>query len=101
MSTETPKRIAILGFSLETNRFAPVCGEREFRDRGLFYGGEITKDARRPAPVINGGICGFFKVMDAEGPWEPMPIVFAAAHPNGHPPPRSNRPTSCGSARWC
>ena len=78
-----PKRIAILGFNLETNRFAPVCGEREFRDRGLFRGEEITADARRPAPVINSGICGFFKAMDARGNWEPAPIVFAAAHPNG------------------
>lgn len=83
MSTETPKRIAILGFSLETNRFAPPAGEAEFRDRGLFYGEEITEDARRPAPVINGGICGFYKVMDAQGPWEPVPIAFASAHPNG------------------
>lgn len=77
------KRIAILGFSLETNRFSPVCGEKEFRDRGLFYGEAISQDARRPAPVINGGICGFYNVMDANGPWEPVPIVFAAAHPNG------------------
>lgn len=83
MTDSAPKRIAILGFSLETNRFAPVCDEKEFRDRGLFYGEEITADARRPAPVINGGICGFFKVMDAHGAWEPVPIVFAAAHPNG------------------
>jgi microcystin degradation protein MlrC len=83
MSTETQKRIAILGFSLETNRFALPCGEQEFRDRGLFYGDEITKDARRPAPLIHGGICGFVKVMDAHGPWEPVPIVFANAHPNG------------------
>lgn len=83
MSSKPLKRIAILGFSLETNRFSPICGEREFRDRGLFYGEDISKDARRPAPVINGGICGFYNVMDATGPWEPVPIVFASAHPNG------------------
>jgi microcystin degradation protein MlrC len=83
MPSKDLKRIAILGFSLETNRFSPVCGEREFRDRGLFYGEDISTDARRPAPVINGGICGFYNVMDANGPWEPVPIVFASAHPNG------------------
>lgn len=79
----TPKRIAILGFSLETNRFAPVCDEPEFRDRGLFYGQEINDAARRPAPVINGGICGFYKVMDERQSWEPVPVVYAGAHPNG------------------
>ena len=83
MPADRPKRIAILGFSLETNRFSPVCGEQEFRDRGLFYGETISTDARRPAPVINGGICGFYQVMDATGPWEPVPIIFAGAHPNG------------------
>ena len=83
MPADRPKRIAILGFSLETNRFSPVCGEKEFRERGLFYGEEISKDARRPAPLIHGGICGFYQVMDANGPWEPVPIIFAGAHPNG------------------
>jgi microcystin degradation protein MlrC len=77
------KRIAILGFNLETNRFAPICGEAEFRERGLFYGAAITEAARRPAPIINGGICGFYKVMDEAGGWEPVPIAYAAAHPNG------------------
>jgi microcystin degradation protein MlrC len=79
----TPKRIAILGFSLETNAFAPVCDEAEFRERGLYYGSEINEAARRPNPIIGGGICGFYKVMDERQSWEPVPIVFAAAHPNG------------------
>lgn len=83
MPADSPKRIAILGFSLETNAFSPICGEKEFRERGLFYGEDISTDARRPAPVINGGICGFYNVMDAKGPWEPVPIAFASAHPNG------------------
>ena len=79
----TPKRIAILGFSLETNAFAPVCDELEFRERGLYYGAEINDAARRPNPIIGGGICGFYKIMDERQSWEPVPIVFAAAHPNG------------------
>ena len=83
MNAESPKRIAILGFSLETNRFSPICQEEEFSERGLFHGEEITTNARRPAPVINGGICGFYNVMDEAGSWEPVPIVFASAHPNG------------------
>ena len=59
MPSKPLKRIAILGFSLETNRFSPACGEKEFRERGLFYGEAISTEARRTAPVINGGICGF------------------------------------------
>lgn len=83
MSDAKPRRIAILGFSLETNRFAPACGATEFKQRGLYYGDEITEHARREAPVIDSGICGFYKIMDVTGPWQPVPIAHASAHPNG------------------
>lgn len=87
MSSANPKRVAILGFALETNRFAEPCGEHQFRERCLLYGDEITEDIKRPAPLLHRGIVGFTETMEAHlasrGAFEPVPIVFAAAVPNG------------------
>ena len=83
MSSANPKRVAILGFALETNRFAEPCGEHQFRERCLLYGDEITEDIKRPAPLLHRGIVGFTETMEAHlasrGAFEPVPIVFAAA----------------------
>jgi microcystin degradation protein MlrC len=83
MTNDSPKRIAILGFHLETNRFAPTCDEAEFRERTLAYSEEITLGAREENPSMDAGICGFFSVMDEAANWEPVPIAFASACPNG------------------
>lgn len=77
------KRIAVLGFHLEANRFAPPCGEAEFRKRGIWSGAALSEAARSPTPSIDSAICGFFKVMDDHDDWEPVPIVFATAFPDG------------------
>ena len=83
MTTNTPKRIAILGFHLEANRFAAPCGEAEFTKRGVWYGDAISDGARQPTPSIDSAICGFYKVMDDHDAWEPVPVAFAAAFPDG------------------
>ena len=79
MSKANP-RIAILGFSIECNRFAPVATRAHF---GYFAGDAIVAEARAPAPRMLGEIPGFVFQMDATGPWEPVGIAFAAAEPNG------------------
>ncbi len=73
-------RIAILGFSIECNRFAPVATRAHF---SYFAGEEIAAEARLPAPRMLGEIPGFVADMDAAGAWEPVGIAFAAAEPNG------------------
>jgi len=73
-------RIAICGFSIECNRFAPVATRAHF---GYFAGDEIAAEARLPAPRMLGEIPGFVADMDAVGAWEPVGIAFAAAEPNG------------------
>src|SRR5580698_5939948 len=79
MSATRP-RIAILGFSIECNRFAPVATREHF---GYFAGGDLVAEARLPAPRMLGEIPGFFADMDAAGDWAPVGIAFAAAEPNG------------------
>jgi microcystin degradation protein MlrC len=78
-ATHAP-RIAILGFSIECNKFAPVATEAHF---GYFAGDDIIAEARLPAPRMLGEIPGFVADMDAAGPWQPVGIAFAAAEPNG------------------
>ena len=59
------KRIAVLGFSLESNRFAPPCGEADFRERSFLVGEEICLDARAEHPAHDLSLTGFYADMDA------------------------------------
>lgn len=63
-------RIALLGFSIECNRFAPIASEADF-------------SARSPAPRMLAELPGFIADMDAAGPWVPVPITLAMTAPNG------------------
>jgi microcystin degradation protein MlrC len=76
-------RIALLGFSIECNRFAPVATEADFRNRTLIGGAELLAEARAPAPRMLGELPGFVAAMDAAGNWEPVPSLLAMAEPNG------------------
>ncbi len=76
-------RIALLGFSIECNRFAPVATERDFAARTLMRGDAMLADARSDAPHMLGELPGFIADMDADGAWEPVPILLAMAEPNG------------------
>jgi microcystin degradation protein MlrC len=76
-------RIALLGFSIECNRFAPFANEVDFAARTLLRGEAITADARSSAPHMLGELPGFIADMDAAGAWQPVPILLAMAEPNG------------------
>jgi microcystin degradation protein MlrC len=76
-------RIALLGFSIECNRFAPVATEADFLNRTLIAGAELISEARAPAPRMLGELPGFVAAMDAAGDWEPVPSLLAMAEPNG------------------
>jgi microcystin degradation protein MlrC len=78
----TPK-IGILGFSLESNRFAPVTTEDDFKRVCYLTGQDIIKEAMKPVPNIKAEAVGFVKTMNAKGPWEPAPTVFARTTPGG------------------
>jgi microcystin degradation protein MlrC len=76
-------RIALLGFSIECNRFAPVATEADFASRTLLSGQVMLDEARSPAPRMLGELPGFVAAMDAAAPWQPIPILLAMAEPNG------------------
>ena len=76
-------RIALLGFSIECNRFAPPATQRDFDTRCWVAGEEVVTDARSASPKALGEMPGFVADMDAAGPWEPHGILLAMAEPNG------------------
>jgi microcystin degradation protein MlrC len=79
----TEPRIALLGFSIECNRFAPVATEADFQTRTLIGGADLIAEARAPAPRMLGELPGFLAAMDAAGPWHAIPSLLAMAEPNG------------------
>src|SRR4051812_33223236 len=79
----TGPRIALLGFSIECNRFAPAATEVDFAGRTLMRGEAMVTDARSASPHMLGELPGFIADMDAAGPWQPVPILLAMAEPNG------------------
>ena len=79
----TGPRIALLGFSIECNRFAPLAHENDFRARTLLTGQSMLDNARSATPMMLGEMPGFVADLDAAGPWEPVPSLLAMAEPNG------------------
>ena len=65
----TGPRIALLGFSIECNRFAPIATEADFRERTYISGPDLLTEARFPAPGMLGELPGFLMAMDTLGPW--------------------------------
>ena len=76
-------RIAILGFAIECNRFAPVATARDFADDVDHRGERIVADARSANPTTLPDLPGFFAGMDQSGDWTPVPLRVAQAHPGG------------------
>ncbi|MDQ2149659.1 M81 family metallopeptidase [Alcaligenaceae bacterium C4P045] len=76
-------RIAILGFAIESNRFAPVSTREDFEARAYLSGDALMTDARSAAPAMTPEIPAFVRDMDATGAWIPMPILFANAESGG------------------
>src|ERR1044071_3545777 len=76
-------RIAILGIHLESNAFAPVTTEADFRASCYLEGQAMLDEAAKPAPAMPAEIPGFVEAMNATGPWEPVPIVITSTEPGG------------------
>ena len=73
----------MLGFHLESNALAPVCTEAHFRSLCYAEGEGITREARKPVTSLPAEIPGFFREMDASGPWTPLPLIVTACEPGG------------------
>lgn len=79
----TPPRIAILGIHLESNAFAPIATEADFRASCYYEGDAMLAEAAKPAPAMPAEIPGFIEAMNATGPWKPVPIIITATEPAG------------------
>ena len=79
----TPPRIAILGFAIECNRFSPVTTAADFARKVDIRGEEIIRQARSGTCRTTLDLPGFFEQMDRSGPWTPVPLRMALAHPGG------------------
>ena len=82
MGAEKP-RIAILGMHLESNAFAPVTTEDDFRSACYLEGESLLVEAAKPAPTMPAEIPGFMEAMNASGAWEPVPILITGTEPGG------------------
>ena len=79
-----PPRIALLGFSIECNKFAPVATKAHFLARTYLEGDDIVaRGARRRRRRCCRETPGFVAAMDAAGPWQPVGIALAMTEPNG------------------
>lgn len=78
------KRIAILGFLLESNSFSPMTTEADYRKRCYLQGDEILDELKSAASRLPAEVSGFITQMnDISDDWEMVPIVVADAEPGG------------------
>ncbi len=78
------KRVALMGFLLESNNFAPVSTEQDFRTLCYLSGQEILDDIALPNGRLPTEVPSFYRAMERSGTdWHAAPIVVAAAEPGG------------------
>src|SRR5438045_5151175 len=83
MPASANPRVAVLGFSIECNKFAPPATKAHFLARTYLEDEAILEEARRPTPTMLPETPGFIAAMDAAGPWSPIGIALALCEPNG------------------
>lgn len=77
------RRVAILGFYLESNAFASVTSRQVFESRIYISGNAITQDARSKHPKLPKEVIGFYRNMDLNGDWLPVPILIVSGGAGG------------------
>src|SRR6201987_4369681 len=83
MPDRASPRVALLGFSIECNKFAPPATKAHFLARAYLEGDAILEDARSATPVMLPETPGFVAAKDSPGPWTPVGIALAMTEPNG------------------
>jgi microcystin degradation protein MlrC len=76
-------RVAVLGFHLESNGFAPVSTEDHFRSLCYAAGEEVTREARKSPSSLPAEVPAFYGEMDKRGAWIPVPVLVTACEPGG------------------
>jgi len=82
VSQDNP-RIAVLGFAIECNRFAPVTTAEDFEHDVDIRGNRIVSEARSGKSITMPDLPGFFDEMDRTGNWTPVPLRVSLAQPGG------------------
>jgi len=83
MSDKSPRRIALLGLMLESNRFAPVTTEEDYVKRVYLAGDEILADLASADPMLPTEMRGFYNRMESLGDWQPVPILVGLVEAGG------------------
>ena len=60
MASPDNPRIALLGFSIECNKFAPPATKAHFLARTYLEGGDLVREARGPTPDDAAGNAGIY-----------------------------------------
>ncbi|MFQ5546433.1 MAG: M81 family metallopeptidase, partial [Acidiferrobacterales bacterium] len=76
-------RVALGGIALESNAFAPVATERDFRSRYYLQGDAILTEAAKEHSVMPMEMTAFVHAMNATGPWQPVPTLLTGCQPAG------------------
>lgn len=76
-------RVGVLGFFLESNRWAPVTTEAMFAASCDLAGPALLAELARAVPRVLPDTAGFVEAMNALGSWEPVALRLAAAQPGG------------------
>ncbi len=83
MNINRSPRVALAGFILESNSFAPVVSEDDFRGRYFLEGAEILHEASANHSTMPMEMTAFVRAMHATGPWQPVPLILTGAEPGG------------------
>jgi len=71
------------GIVLESNAFAPVATEADFRSRYYFAGEALMEEVAKPHSVIPREMTAFVEAMNRTGTWEPVPTLLTGFQPAG------------------
>ena len=81
--TTGPKRVALLGLMLESNRFAPPTLREDFLARLYLAGPEITPELHKSESAVMSEMLGFAQDMTARAEWLPLPVLVGRVEAGG------------------
>ena len=79
----SPKRVALLGLMLESNRFAPATTREDFLARLYLAGPELVSELNKTESAVMSEMLGFAQDMAANADWQPVPILVGRVEAGG------------------